>query len=70
MNILQEKVLRTRMYYRTIFNRFPRLIRELSKTQKRSRTYEEGSDIGIDRMILDDVAESLTHLINNAVLTV
>ena len=51
-----------------VFNRFPRMVRDLAKQQNKEVTLEvEGSDIELDRSVIDEIGESLVHLIRNAV---
>ncbi len=51
-----------------IFNRFPRMIRDLStKEKKEVDLVIEGAEIGLDRTILDEINEPLVHLLRNAV---
>ncbi len=51
-----------------IFNRFVRMARDLAKQQKKEIHLQiENSDIELDRMILDQISESIAHLIRNAI---
>jgi two-component system chemotaxis sensor kinase CheA len=51
-----------------IFNRFPRLVRDVAAQEKKEvDIIIEGSDIGLDRAILEEINESLVHLLKNAV---
>ena len=51
-----------------MFNRFPRLVRDLAKSQRKEINLEmQGSDIELDRGVIDEIGESLIHLIKNAV---
>jgi len=51
-----------------VFNRFPRVVRDLAKTQKKEINLEtEGEDIELDRGVIDEISDSLIHLIRNAV---
>jgi len=51
-----------------IFNRFPRLVRDLAVQEKKAVDFVvEGADIGLDRTILDEINTPLVHLIKNAV---
>jgi len=51
-----------------VFNRFPRVVRDLAKSQKKDIDLEiEGADIELDRGVIDEIGESLVHLIRNAV---
>ncbi len=52
-----------------IFNRFPRLVRDLAVQEKKEVDFiVEGADIGLDRTILDEINISLVHLLKNAVV--
>lgn len=51
-----------------VFNRFPRMVRDLAKTQRKEVSLEtQGSDIELDRVVIDEIGESLVHLLRNAV---
>jgi len=51
-----------------VFERFPRLVRDLSRDlKKRIRFDMEGEEIELDRSILDEIGDPLLHLIRNAV---
>ncbi|MBU0571411.1 MAG: chemotaxis protein CheA [Candidatus Omnitrophica bacterium] len=51
-----------------VFDRFPRMVRDLAKDQKKEIDLEiEGADIELDRGVIDEIGESLVHLIRNAV---
>ncbi len=66
---LQEGVLKTRMVPVTyIFDRYPRMIRDLShKLAKEIEFVMTGTEIEIDRMLLDQINEPLVHLLRNAI---
>jgi len=66
---LQRDVLRARMApVSEIFDRFPRMVRDLARDLGKSVRFEvQGGDIELDRSVLDDLPEPLTHLIRNAV---
>jgi two-component system chemotaxis sensor kinase CheA len=66
---LQEGVMRTRMQpIGTLWNRFPRLVRDLSlQCRKEVRIEMVGNDTGLDKTILEAIKDPLTHLIRNAV---
>ena len=66
---LQNLVLNMRMVpIETIFNRFPRMVRSLSKDLgKEIDLIIEGEDTEIDRIVSDEVGDPLVHLIRNAV---
>jgi two-component system chemotaxis sensor kinase CheA len=51
-----------------IFNRFPRMVRDLSKQNgKRIDFQMEGEGIELDRTVLDEIGDPLVHLIRNAI---
>ena len=51
-----------------VFNRFPRMVRDLAKQQNKEVNLEiQGSDIELDRGMIDEIGESLVHLIRNAI---
>ena len=51
-----------------VFNRFPRMVRDLAKQEKKEVNLEmEGVDIELDRTIVDEIGEPLVHLLRNAV---
>lgn len=51
-----------------VFNRFPRVVRDLAKAQKKEVNLETaGVDIELDRGVIDEIGDSLIHLIRNAV---
>jgi two-component system chemotaxis sensor kinase CheA len=53
----------------TVFGRFPRLVRDLAKSQKKPvRVVTTGGDIPLDKAVLDRIGEPLTHLLTNAVV--
>ncbi|MBW6517509.1 MAG: chemotaxis protein CheA [ANME-2 cluster archaeon] len=66
---LQNQVMQMRLVsVERVFNRFPRMIRDLSKTVgKDIELIIEGSDIELDRTVLDEIGEPLVHLLRNCV---
>jgi len=51
-----------------IFNKFPRYVRDLSKELRKKVSIEIfGSDIEVDRSLLEGISDPLIHLIRNAV---
>ncbi len=65
---LQEKVMQTRMQpIANVFNKFPRIIRELArKLGKEIDLKLEGSEVELDKSIIEAIGDPLTHLIRNA----
>jgi two-component system chemotaxis sensor kinase CheA len=44
------------------------MVRDLAKQQKKEVNLEtQGSDIELDRAVIDEISESLVHLLRNAV---
>jgi two-component system chemotaxis sensor kinase CheA len=66
---LQDEVMKTRMVpVEHIFNRFPRMVRDLAKSRRKEVDFTiEGKDIELDRTILDEISDPLMHLLRNAV---
>jgi two-component system chemotaxis sensor kinase CheA len=66
---LQHEVMQTRMVpVGNIFNRFPRMVRDLAHNLGKDIAFEmEGLDIELDRTVLDEVVDPLVHLLRNAV---
>jgi two-component system chemotaxis sensor kinase CheA len=67
-NDLQDLVMKIRMLpLDTVFNRFPRLIRDLSvELDKHMELIIEGQDTELDRTVIDEIGEPLIHLLRNA----
>jgi two-component system chemotaxis sensor kinase CheA len=65
---LQYEIMQTRMVpVGNIFNRFPRMVRDLSvELGKRVDFYLEGLDIELDRTVLDEIGDPLVHLLRNS----
>ncbi|MCL5291926.1 MAG: chemotaxis protein CheA [Actinobacteria bacterium] len=66
---LQEEILAMRMIpVSYVFNRFPRMVRDVAhQLRKEVELVIEGQDIDLDRMVLDEISEPLTHLLRNAI---
>lgn len=66
---LQQEVMQTRMVpVGNIFNRFPRMVRDLARDLGKDVVLEtEGQDIELDRTVLDEIGDPLVHLLRNAV---
>jgi len=66
---LRDAVLETRMVpVAHVFNRFPRMVRDLLRQREKEADFViEGSDIELDRTILEQVTDPLLHLLRNAV---
>ncbi len=65
---LQDLVMKIRMLpLDTVFNRFPRMIRDLSlELDKDMELIIQGADTELDRTVIDEIGEPLIHLIRNA----
>ncbi|WP_234119576.1 chemotaxis protein CheA [Clostridium hydrogenum] len=65
---LQDLVMKIRMLpLDTVFNRFPRLIRDLSvELNKEMELIIEGQDTELDRTVIDEIGEPLIHLLRNS----
>lgn len=51
-----------------VFNRFIRMTRDLAKKQNKEVDLQiEGAEIEFDRSLIDEIAESISHLIRNAI---
>jgi two-component system, chemotaxis family, sensor kinase CheA len=52
----------------TIFNLFPRMVRDLAKTQSKEINFTiEGGDLLLDKRLLEEIKDPLMHLLRNAV---
>lgn len=65
---LQDLVMKIRMLpLEVVFNRFPRMIRDLSLELKKEINFViEGSETELDRTVIDEIGEPLIHLLRNA----
>nr|WP_249435675.1 chemotaxis protein CheA [Paenibacillus sp. Marseille-Q4541] len=66
---LQNIVLKLRMVpVDTVFNRFPRMIRDLAKSlDKKVDLVISGAETELDRTVIDEIGDPLVHLLRNAV---
>jgi two-component system chemotaxis sensor kinase CheA len=66
---LQREVMATRMVpVGNIFNRFPRMVRDLARDLGKDVGFEvDGLDIELDRTVLDEIVEPLVHLLRNSI---
>jgi len=66
---MQELILTMRMVQvEQVFNRFPRMIRSLSKDLDKKINLEiTGSETEVDRTVIDEIGDPLVHLIRNSV---
>jgi two-component system, chemotaxis family, sensor kinase CheA len=52
----------------TIFNLFPRMVRDLAKTQSKEISFAiEGGDLLLDKRLLEEIKDPLMHLLRNAI---
>ncbi|OBR66797.1 chemotaxis protein CheA [Paenibacillus oryzae] len=65
---MQNIVLKLRMVpVDTVFNRFPRLVRDLAKTlDKKMDLVITGAETELDRTVIDEIGDPLVHLIRNS----
>ncbi|MBN2222399.1 MAG: chemotaxis protein CheA, partial [Vallitaleaceae bacterium] len=65
---LHDAVMKVRMVpVERVFNRFPRLIRDLSrKLNKNMELHMSGEDTELDRTVIDEIGDPLVHLIRNS----
>lgn len=66
---LQNIVLKLRMVpVDTVFNRFPRMIRDLAKSlDKKIDLIITGAETELDRTVIDEIGDPLVHLLRNSV---
>lgn len=66
--ILQGKIMDTRMQpISLVFNKFPRLIRDLQrKLGKKIALNLFGNDVDLDKSIIENLSDPLTHLVRNS----
>ncbi|MFO7849445.1 MAG: chemotaxis protein CheA [Spirochaetia bacterium] len=66
---LQEGVMQIRMVpISQIFNRFPRLVRDVSKDLKKKVKLDmEGEDTELDKSIIEDLLDPLIHCVRNSI---
>ncbi len=69
INELQQDIMQVRMVpIGTLFNSFPRLVRDLAQRQgKKIEFTMEGLDTELDRSIIEQIRDPLIHLLRNAV---
>lgn len=66
---LQSIILNMRMVpVETVFNRFPRMIRQLQKElNKKIELSIIGAETELDRTVIDEIGDPLVHLIRNSI---
>ncbi len=67
-SILQEKIMNTRMQpISLVFNKFPRVIREMEiKLNKKINLEIIGNEVDLDKSIIENLSDPLTHLVRNS----
>ncbi|MDD4155203.1 MAG: hybrid sensor histidine kinase/response regulator [Candidatus Cloacimonetes bacterium] len=67
-SILQEKIMNTRMQpISLVFNKFPRVIREMEiKLNKKINLDIVGNEVDLDKSIIENLSDPLTHLVRNS----
>jgi two-component system chemotaxis sensor kinase CheA len=68
-SILQESIMQTRLQpISVVFSKFPRLVRDLAKKLgKEIELTLVGQDVELDKSIIEQLSDPLTHLIRNSV---
>ncbi len=68
-NEIQESIMKVRMVpIGQVFDRFPRLVRDVAKARGKEVTLEiAGAETDLDKTIVDEVGEPLMHLLRNCV---
>ena len=66
---LHDAVMKVRMVpVERTFNRFPRLVRDLSKDLKKNiKLFMSGEETEVDRTVIDEIGDPLIHLIRNSI---
>jgi two-component system chemotaxis sensor kinase CheA len=66
---LHDAVMKVRMVsIERVFNRFPRMVRDLSKDLgKNTQLYMYGEETEVDRTVIDEIGDPLIHLIRNSI---
>ncbi len=68
-NLLEQDVRNLQLLpFSTIFNLFPRTVRDIAKQQKKEVDFTiTGGDVLVDRKILEEVKAPISHLLRNAI---
>ena len=66
---LHDAVMKVRMVpIERVFNRFPRMVRDLSKELNKEINLEMyGEDTEVDRTVIDEIGDPLIHIIRNSI---
>ena len=65
---LQDQIMKTRMMpIENVFNRYPRVVRDLAQKLKKDVTLEiNGKDTELDRSVIEAISDPLLHIIRNS----
>jgi len=65
---LQEAIMQTRMQpIGNVFNKFPRVVRDLSRTQQKEiQLLIEGKEVEMDKTLIEGLNDPLTHMVRNS----
>jgi two-component system, chemotaxis family, sensor kinase CheA len=68
-NDLQEGIMKVRMLpVSQLFNRYPRLVHDLTRnSDKKVRLVIDGGETELDKMVIEEIADPLVHILRNAV---
>lgn len=66
---IHDSVMKVRMVpIESVFNRFPRMVRDLSKELKKEiKLQMSGKETEVDRTVIDEIGEPLIHIIRNSI---
>lgn len=66
---LESGILKTRLQSMNVFfQKIPRLVRDIAKsTGKQVEVFIEGSDVELDKSLIDQLGDPITHIIRNAI---
>ena len=66
---LQDEIMKVRlMPVKQIFDRFPRMVRDLAKSLAKQVDLEmDGAEVELDRTVIEEMSEPIVHLLRNAV---
>ena len=69
VNELQEQIMKVRLLpVEQVFSRFPRMVRDLAHKAGKDIEFElHGQETELDRSILEEIVDPITHLLRNAV---
>lgn len=69
ISVLQDEIMQTRLLpVAYILDAFPRIVRDLARKENKEVDLEiSGSEIELDRVVLDEISDPLVHLVRNSV---